>query len=256
MRQICILAQNTIKALIRKKDFYVFLIMLGLLFLFLVSENFFGLQNVSRHIKDIGFFFLWFFSFIIAVTFAAKQLPEEIDSKAALPLLAKPVSRGQLLIGRFLGSLLAASLAYTIFFLLYIWIVSLKGEGIGPALVIQAYILGICFLGLVCAISMLLSLCFTLSTAIILSFIVYFYVMWFADGFRAIVVSSSGLSSILLNICYYLTPHYEFYDLRTRLTHSWDALPLWVVCFLVIYSILYASLVLYISYTKLKRKVL
>ena len=255
MRQIWVLAQNTIKALVRKKDFYVFLMMLCVLFVFLLSENFFGVREVSRYIKDIGFFCLWLFSFIIATIFSAKQLPEELESKAVFSLLAKPVARAHLLVGRFLGSLSAASLAYTIFYLLYVGISFLKGEGISPALLIQAYILGICFLSVVCAISILLTVYLTLSAAITLSFIIYFAIAWFADRFRDIVISSKGLSAWLLNIAYYLIPHYEFYDMRIRLAHSWEPIPLRVLFAIVIYTMIYASIVLYLSLFKFKKKI-
>ncbi|NQU18885.1 ABC transporter permease subunit [bacterium] len=104
MKQVWIIAQHTIKALIRKKDFYVFFMMLIILLALLFSENFFGVQGISRYLKDIGFFCLWLFSLIIAVTFSTKQLPEEMESKTICPLLAKPVSRTHLVVGRFLGS--------------------------------------------------------------------------------------------------------------------------------------------------------
>jgi len=256
MKQIWILAQNTIKALIRKKDFYVFFIMLLVLLVSLLSENFFGARNVSRYIKDIGFFCLWLFSFIIAVTFASKQLPEEIDSKTILPLLAKPVTRTHFILGRFLGTVLASSSAYTIFYFLYIVVTSIKGEGIAFSLVIQAYIMGICFLSLVSAISILLTLYLTLSAGITVSFVIYFAIIWFADKLRAIVISRTGIESVLLNIVYYVIPHYEFYDLRVRLAHSWEAFPLWVLSGVIVYTILYTSVVLYISCSKLKKKFL
>lgn len=256
MKQLWIIALNTIKALIRKKDFYVFLIMLLLLLAFLVSENFFGVQDISRYVKDIGFFCLWLFSLIIAVTFSAKQLPEEIEFKTISSLLAKPISRKHIILGRFLGSVLASSSAYTIFYFFYIGVTFLKGEGIIFPLILQSYIFGICFLSTVCAISILLSLCFTLSAAIMLSFIIYFMVMWFADGLRTIAFSSTGLRSIFLSIVYYLIPHYEFYNLRIRLVHFWEALPLWIVFAVVIYTIIYINIILYLSYLRFKKKIL
>ncbi len=256
MRQVWVIAQNTLKALIRKKDFYVFFIMLLLLFVFLISEDFFGIKDISRHAKDIGFFCLWLFSLIIAITFSAKQMPEEINSKTVFPLLAKPVSRFHFLLGRFLGSVLAATSAYTLFYLLYVAVISLRGEGIAIPLLLEGYVFGICLLSMICAISIFLSLYFTLSAAIMLSFIVYFAIMWFADGLRAIVLSNRGFNTVLLTIVYYLIPHYEFYDLRIRLVHSWEALPLWVVFATVAYTLFYTSGVLYLSHLRLRNKVL
>jgi len=256
MRPIWVLAQNTIKALIRKKDFYVFFMMLSALLIFLLSENFFGIGDVSRYIKDIGFFCLWIFSFIIAVTFSARQLPDEIDSKSVFSLLAKPVSRFHFLAGRFLGAVLASCSAYTVFYILYLIVAFMKkGEGISLSLLIQAYILGICFLSLACAIAIFLTLYFTLSAAVTASVMIYFSVVWFMDILRAHVIFSKGPYSLLTNIVYYLIPHYEFYDLRVRLAHSWEALPLWVACAIVLYTVLYISVILYISRLKLARKI-
>jgi len=255
MRPIWILAQNTIRALVRKKDFYVFFMMLIVLLAFLMCERFFGMDDISRHMKDIGFFCLWLFSFIIAVTFSAKQLPEEIQSKAVYPLLAKPVSRFHFLAGRFLGALLASSAAYTVFYALYACVILTKGEGIALPLLIQAYILGICFLSIACAISIFLTLYLTLSAAVTASFIIYFSIVWFIDTMRAHVIHAKGVSLLLSNIVYYLIPHYEFFDLRVRLAHSWEALPLWVICFLLIYTTACTAIILSMSLIKLRRKV-
>ena len=76
MNAVWIIAQNTIKALVRKKDFYVFFIMLLALLTCLISGTFYGVNDITRYVKDIGFFSIWFFSLIIAVTFSAKQLPD------------------------------------------------------------------------------------------------------------------------------------------------------------------------------------
>jgi len=256
MRQIWVIAQNTIKALVKKKDFYVFLMMLLVLLVLLSSENFFGVKDASRYVKDIGYFCLWTFSLIIAIIFSAKQLPDEMDSKTIYLLLAKPVSRAYVILGRFLGSILATSLAYTIFYLLFIAITLLKGEGIAFSLIIQGLVFGICFLSVVCAVSIFLSLCFTLSTAIVLSFIIYFSVMWLANGLRVISLSTTGLKSYLLTFAYYLIPHYEFFNLRVRLVHSWEAVPLWVFSSIVLYTCVYTGIVLYLSYLRLNKRIL
>lgn len=255
MRPIWILAQNTIKALVRKKDFYVFFMMLIVLLTFLMSERFFGMGDISRYMKDIGFFCLWLFSFIIAVTFSAKQLPEEIESKTVYSLLVKPVSRFHFLAGRFLGTLLASSAAYTVFYALYTCVILAKGEGVVLPLLIQAYILGICFLSIACAASIFLTLYITPSAAVTASFIIYFSVVWFIDTIRAYVIHAKGLNLLLSNVLYYLIPHYEFFDLRIRLAHSWEPLPLWVICFLLIYTIAYTGVILLMSLVKLRRKV-
>jgi len=256
MRQIWVIAQNTIKALIRKKDFYVFLILLLVLLVWQGSQSFFGVGDMSRYLKDIGFSCIWLFSLIISVTFSAKQVPEEIDRRTIYPLLAKPISRPQFIIGRFLGSVLASSAAYSVFYLVFYSSALFKGEGISPMLVLQSYVLGICFLSLVCAISMFLSGFLTLSAAIIFSFIIYFCIVWFVDVLRAAALHSAGLKSAISNIIYYIIPHYEFYDLRVRLVHSWEPLPTWIFFVIILYTAIYTSIMLSFSYFSMRKRFL
>ena len=255
MTSVWVLADHTVRGLIRKKDFYVFFLMLMVLLVFLVSEDFFGIRDISRYVKDIGYFCLWIFSFIIAVTFSAKQLPEEFERHTVFALLAKPVGRTHLLLGRFFGSLLASSAAFTVFFIFYLGMVSLKGESISPPLLVQGYVLGVCFLSLVCALSMWLSLCFTYSAAVTFSFIIYFTVMWFMDGIRIMAIHSGGAASILLNAVYYIIPHFEFFDLRIRMAHSWEPLPLWAFFSIAAYAAVYVTLLLLAGHLRLKKRV-
>jgi ABC-type transport system involved in multi-copper enzyme maturation permease subunit len=253
MRQVFIIACNTIKALIRKKDLYVYLILFVMLLFFLLSQGFFGMNDISRFIKDIGYTCIWVFSLIIAVTFSARQVPEEISSKTVLPLLAKPVSRSQFLAGRFFGSLFASSCAYTAFYLAYIYVLFLRGAGNSPVLLAQGYILGICFMALTCAVSILLSVFFTYSAAVTLSLLLYFAINYFADSLREAIISTRAAGSVLSMAAYYLMPHYEFFDMRIRLTHSWEPLPPGILLAVIAYTAVYSGTVLYIAHRRISR---
>jgi Cu-processing system permease protein len=256
MNNILILANHTVKALIRKKDLYVFLIMLGVLIVSLLFDNFFGFTGISRHAKDIGYFFLWMFSFIIAITFSARQLPDEIKNRTVLSLLAKPITRTQLLMGRYLGSLYASATAYSCFLALYALSVYFRGEGMNSIVLIQAYLMGLYFLVVITAVTVLLSLLLTLSAAVTFSFVLYFAIMWFSEPIMEFVIRSKGIISTAANIIYYILPHYEFYDMRVRLAHSWDSMPMWVILFATLYTLLYSGCILYIADKKLKKRFL
>ncbi len=256
MNQALILACHTIKAIIRKKDFYVFMILLLALILFLMAQSFFGMEDISRFIKDVGYTSIWVFSLIIAVTFSAKQVPEEMKSRTVLPLLAKPVSRAQFLLGRFLGSFMASGMAFSMFFAVYAYVVSLRGEGIAPVLLAQSYVLGIAFMGMVCSVSLALSVFMTLSAAVTMSFIVYFGTTYFADMTRSSIASAGGIQSVLASVLYYIMPHYEFFDMRVRLAHSWEPLPLWLLSAVVVYAAAYSALMIALGYMKIRNEYL
>ena len=60
-----------------------------------------------RYLKDVCLLLIWISSLVIAITTTARQIPAERESRTIFPLLAKPVRRGELIVGKFLGCWLA-----------------------------------------------------------------------------------------------------------------------------------------------------
>ena len=116
MRTILCLAGGMVKELLRKKDFYVLFILMIVLLVFLSLQTFFDVEGISRYIRDLGYTLVMLFSFIIAVTFCAKQLPSEIASGTIYPLLAKPVSRFKVVLGKFCGGFIVSAVSFTLFY--------------------------------------------------------------------------------------------------------------------------------------------
>lgn len=254
MRQVWILARNTWKEAFRKKDFYVFFIFLFALLVVLSFENFFNIPGISRYIKDLGFSLVWIFSLIIAITFSAKQIPSELETHTIYPLLSKPITRIQVILGKFFGAGFGSVLAFSVFYVLLAIVSYLKGEGIGPALFIESYICGALFLFLISAISICLSIYMTLSANITISFILYFFIVWFGDRLRTFLVMESKVVSFFYNILYYLIPHFEFYDMRVRVVHSWEPLPLGIISAIFLYTVFYISLILWVANAGFRKK--
>ena len=245
MRIIFILARHTLKELIRKKDFYVFIILFISLSVFLYNETFFGVEGISRYLKEIGFSLIMLFSMIIAVTFSAKQIPSELDSKTVYPLLAKPVSRTELILGKFAGSVLISFITFTVFFALYLGFIFSKGEGAGYALMAQSYLFSMLLLVLLSSISVFFSQILTVSANVTIVFILYFSIYWYNGVLRDLLTSQTQKFAYLYGILYYILPHFEFYDTRIRLVHLWDPMPLWVVTAVTVYTVIYAGLVIW-----------
>lgn len=254
MYQIWALAKNTWKEAFRKKDFYVFFIFLLVFLVVLCFENFLNISGISRYIKDLGFSLTWIFSLIIAVTFSAKQIPAEIESHTIYPLLAKPITRLHLILGKFLGAVIASTITFSIFYILLAVVSGTKGEGIAPVLLVQSWFCAVLFFALICAISICFSVFLTLSANIAVSFILYLFVISFADRIRDLIFLDNGIVSFVCNIFYYLIPHFEFYDLRLRLVHAWEPLSLGVTAAIFLYTVLYVSFILLITYRGFARK--
>ena len=107
MTAALIISGMVIKEIFRKKDFYVALILIAAVLLYASSLQFYNVQNITRYLMDLGLVLIFFFSAILTVSLAARQYPSEIQNRTSYVLLAKPVSRGQFVLGKFFGSLFA-----------------------------------------------------------------------------------------------------------------------------------------------------
>src|SRR5882672_6691432 len=107
MNNIIVVASIAIKELLRRKDAYVLLILTALLTLLSGSVHFFGDLKMVRYMKELCLLLVWISAAVIAVTLAARQIPGERESRTLFSLLAKPVSRNQFVLGKFLGCWLA-----------------------------------------------------------------------------------------------------------------------------------------------------
>lgn len=249
-----ILAQHTIKELLRKKDFYFLIILFLGSAAFFYSETFFGINDISRYLKDIGLSLVSLFSMIITITFTAKQIPAEIESKTIYPLLAKPVSRTQFILGKFVGSLFISLISFTAFYGLYLCFIFSKGEATSLILLSQYYILSILLLSLLAGFSLLFSLFFTISANISLVFLLYFFMFWYNESLKKLIILANDKLIYIYNLLYYILPHFEFYDIRIRLIHLWEPLPIGVMTSIAIYTVIYTALIIRLTIIIFKRK--
>jgi ABC-type transport system involved in multi-copper enzyme maturation permease subunit len=247
MRAIFAIAYGIMKELVRKKDFYVLLIFMLVLMGLLVSQTFFQMEGITRYIKDFGYTLVMFFSFIIAVTFTAKQIPAEIESRTIYPLLAKPLSRRAVILGKYLGGSLVSIISFTIFFTVFAIFDITSGSGGNFLLLTQGFILGVLFLFLVTAIVVFFSNFMTTSANVTLSFLIYIIIGGFSDSIREAALFSKGIMAVVCSTIYYLVPHFDFFDMRVRITHAWDPLAGWVVLAVTAYTVIYCTALIYFS---------
>lgn len=123
--------------------------------------------------KDLAFNVLGLFSTTLAILTSTRQLPDELKNRTLYPLLSRPITRLDFLVGKALGATLASWLAFGILLLtttigLLIFKVSLE-----PIMLqyIFAKMLG---LALVCILSQTLSIYMTASGAATLAFLICF----------------------------------------------------------------------------------
>src|SRR6478609_5410553 len=113
------LAGVVIKELYRRKDFYVLFVLTALMTLLLGSVRFFNDDKIVRYLKEICLLLIWVSGLVIAIATTARQIPAERENRTIFPLLAKPVTRAHVIVGKFLGCWFACGLALVMFYVFF-----------------------------------------------------------------------------------------------------------------------------------------
>ena len=216
--------------------------------------DFFGVEETVRYVREISLLLIWVFSVIITVTNAARQIPGEIQRRTIYPLLAKPIGRGEFVIGKFLGATTASTGALLIFYALFIVLTGLKSQAwVTPALM-QGIILHVCFVVLVSAMTILGSLLLTPSANITCCLLVTVGILIFGAQLPATAASSDFPGNVLVWGVNTVIPHFEFFDMRLRIIHNWGTVNTGVLCTVIAYAALYAAVFVSLAVAVFKRK--
>lgn len=255
MNTIWALTGVVIKELYRRKDFYVMFVLTALITIAAGSVEFFHDPNIVRYIKDLCLLLIWVSALLITIGMTARQIPAERESRTIFPLLAKPVTRGQVLLGKFFGCWLASGIAL-VFFYVFFTIVTGSREHNWPLLVyFQALLLQWVMLGVVTAMVLLGSIVFSAPSAnATICFIVVAGILFMGRHLNTVALHNSEPVRGIIYTIYFLIPHLELFDVRERLVGGWGLVN-WLDCGLAtLYAAAYAGLFLLLAWLGFRRK--
>jgi Cu-processing system permease protein len=255
MNAILAIAGVVIKELYRRKDFYVLFFLTVLVSLLMGGVNFFNEDRIVRYLKELCLLLIWVSMLVIAITTTARQIPAECESRTIFPLLAKPLTRAQVVLGKFLGCWLACGLALLCF---YVFFGVLAGSREGSWLFLnyfQAAVLHWAMLAIVIALTLLGSLvfaapssnatiCFTASAGILL----------LGRYLNVIALQQPEPQQTLLYAMYYVIPHLELFDVRQLIVHNWPLVHWDSWALALLYAAAYTASFLFAACLAFRRK--
>ena len=254
MNTIWALACVVIKELYRRKDFYVLFVLSALITIAAGSVNFFNDSSIVRYLKDICLLLIWLCTLIIAVVTTARQIPAEKENRTIFPLLAKPVSRGQLVVGKFLGCWLATGLAVLVFYTFFVIVTGVREQNtwqVGAYL--KAMFLQWMMLGIVVAMTLFGSVVFSaVSATATICLVVVGGILFLGEHLVKIALRMSEPMNTILYAIYFCIPHLELFDLRQQLVNS-QLMPGALDCGLAgLYAAAYIAVILVLTWLRFR----
>jgi ABC-type transport system involved in multi-copper enzyme maturation permease subunit len=219
MRNIFIIAKNTLKLEIRDKILYG-IIVFGLLYIFFMLFLSDLVLKEPTMIKAFGLTGIYFFNAIVALFLGTTSFFKDVDRKVVYFILSKPVSRMQFLLGKFFGLCMVLLLTSTILGAAYAGVALFEHAGfdwIGLAAIAMQFLEMALFLAFAIFVSTfsssLLSIVYT-SGVFFLGHIVSQLV---AD---AKSIGLGGIKLFLVEVLYYVFPNLEKFDARDFAVHA------------------------------------
>ncbi len=255
MIRILTIAQTVWLEVLRRKDVYVLLMLLTALLLALLSADVFGLGGVAGHVKELGLMFAWVFAWILSVTVSSRQLPHEEARGTIFPLLAKPISRSQVVVGKWLGAWSVVSVATFCFYAL-LWVVVLLRKGtFGAGVLFQGYLLHVSVLAVISAVGVAASARMNADAAATLSFAVTGGLFVVVPRIPELLTTLDTVTENILLLLYVLMPHLDLFDMRQLLVHEGTPAHWGVAFTIVAYGMLLTGFFLMLAWLGYRRKV-
>lgn len=257
MNKIFAVAGVVVKELYRRKDFYVLFILTVLVTLMMWSSRFFHDEGIVRALKEICLMLIWISMLVIAITTAARQIPFERENRTIFPLLAKPIARWQVMLGKFFGCWFATGIALLVFYLFFGVITASREHTLPLVQYAQAVWLHWMMLGIVVALTLFGSVVFSAPPEnVTITLIVTCGILFVGQHLHKVALRMTEPSATILSAAYFAIPHLEFYDTQALIIHDWPAIPWLYVGGATLYALGYAAFFLIAACLVFRRKAL
>ncbi len=250
MRIIFVIAKNTFREAIRDKILYA---ILGFAALFILSSLF--IAQLARGdivpVKAFGLAGIYVFGLIAAIFLGSSIIYKEIERRTLYFILSKPVSRTQIIMGKFFGLLAAVALTTIIMTVIYEAVIFyLNGSfDYGALLAVGFQIMeAAIFIAFLIFLSSIISPLTSTISAIIILFVGHLTTSALAEA-KLI----GGISYKLITFVYYVFPNLDKFDIRNLVIHNMP-LPNSAGIIAFLYALFYAGLLLYCATLLFKRR--
>jgi ABC-type Na+ efflux pump permease subunit len=226
---------------LRRKDVYVFLVLMSGMLVALASVDLFGLGGAALYVLDIGLLLCWLLGWVLAINAGARELPQEEARGTVYLLLAKPLSRLELVAGKWLGAWSGVATAVLFFYAASALIAFGRGAKFDAGILFQAWILHSVALAMLTGLAILLSTRLNRDAATALSAVLSAAAFLLVPRVPELVLHSQPWAQAPLIALYFALPHIELLDLRQHVIHGHQGLGPATFLAIAAYGLTYAA---------------
>jgi len=252
---IQLVARGVYIEMLRKKDAWVLALFILVFCIGAAAARMVGIENpaTGTFLLNLGLTLAYLFAHGLTLMLSVRQIPDDLEHRTIFPMLARPVSRGQFLTGKWVACASSGFATYLIFALL-VWFTTPKMEPYETGLFLQNLWLQMGSLSMLAALAILGSLLMPKAmVAVLLG-------AWVFIGhlFKTFICSAvpDGAAREVVTWGINCLPDFSKLNLTTRYSDGIDVLQLEVFVGLIAHALFFCFTALSLGYRVFNRRVL
>jgi len=254
MRNVLAVAGVVLRCWARRKEGYILVLILAGVLYAVASMDVLAAGGSALYLYDVGLLLTWFLGWIVAVHVGASELPGEESRGTVFLLLAKPLSRAELIAGKWLGAWMAVAactLAFHAVSLLSALAVGVYPPGTAFA---EMCLLHLVSLAVLTAMAIAVSTRLNRDAAVSLTVTAALAIYLIVPKIPRLAHYAVGWRTGMLELLYYALPHLELFDLRRRVLHGYGPVSANVMATLVAYGAVWTGVLLLIAWLAYRQR--
>ena len=213
MQSLLVVAQNTFRETVRDKILYNLVFFALVLIGTSVLLGTLTIGEQARIINDLGLAAINLVGVVIAIFVGIGLVTKEIERRTIYTILARPITRTQFVLGKFLGLMLVGGLNVAIMFVMFLSTIWLSGNAIHGSL-FQAVQLTLVEILLVTAIAMFFSTFSSPTLSAIMTLGLYVIGHMTGDLKGIAEKTQNPTTESLMTALYYVCPNLEWLNIK------------------------------------------
>lgn len=253
MVRIWIIAKMSLLENSRKQVFHVLCLLMLTVIAASTLLSIFTQGVQLKILKDLCMTSILFGGAVLAIALGSTSIPNDVESRTIHPIIARPITRGQYVAGKFLGTLVTAAMGVAVMSVVFGLLIYTYQHSFDTFLPMAA-VFTMLEVAIVAAVATALSTVASPALTAVVTFMVYICGTIKISYFGSVIErATDGVTKSIFGLIYHILPNLECFNLKTSLVHG-DAIPIGYLTQVALYGVCYAAFVLFLASINFARR--